>query len=348
MGIKDFFKFLKSRAPECFHPTSFAELRHQRLAIDMMNVLYIYRARSAHDWMTQVLQFLLQLRHVYVHPVCVFDGTSHPLKTDTVQKRKDDRSRGRERVHEIREALRVYTETGERNSALDAFFKRHPDLLSPLTGQPLEHQIEEYLERQYAQYDLHFSAEEVTRLREMIAATGITVLVAEHDGEALCSFLSAAGRVDAVLSNDSDVFFFGCSRLLCKFTHEGAYSIRQDELLAALNLTQEQFTDMCLLCGTDFNTSVRGIGICRAYALVQQYGRVYHPEFPLRDQLDWDRLETVRRMTVPPSSLPECAYCAPDVDASFPALAFRDQVYLAEAWLHIPRAEPVLMEDGAQ
>lgn len=348
MGIKDFFKFLKTRAPECFHPTSFVELQHQRMAIDMMNLLYIYRARSAHDWMTQLLQFLLQLRHAYVHPVCVFDGVSHPLKTDTVQKRKDDRTRGRERVHEVRDALRILSETGERTPSLDAFFKRHPDLLSPLTGQPLELQIQEYLDRQYAQYDLHFSVEEVNRLREMIQAVGITVLVAEHDGEALCSFLSASGRVEAVLSNDSDVFFFGCTRLLCKFTHEGAYAIDRDEMLSTLNLTREQFTDLCLLCGTDFNTSVRGIGICRAYALLQQYGSVHHPDFPLRDQLDWERLETVRKMTHPPTTLPECPYCAPVVDSNFAALAFRDQVYVPDVWLHIPRAEPVLMEDGEQ
>ena len=80
MGIKDFYKYFKVKFPECFVYTDYSTYKYQKIAIDMMNLIYIYKSRNEHEWITYILKFILKLRKMYVHPVCVFDGVSNPLK----------------------------------------------------------------------------------------------------------------------------------------------------------------------------------------------------------------------------------------------------------------------------
>lgn len=297
MGIKDFYKYVKVRWPECFEPVPYAALRHQRIALDMMNLLYVFRARDDRVWMRSVVSFLLRLRDLHVHPVCVFDGThTHPLKQSTVDKRREEREKGRQRVDSLERSLQHYESTGERDEYLTSFLATHDECVSALTQKPIVGAIRDHVHRLSRAYNLSFTTSDIAGIQEILRALGFCVLQAAYDGEALCAYLSANGQVDCVLSNDSDVFFFGATRVLFRFSDEGAYRIEADKLLTAMGLTREQFVNLCLLCGTDFNVSIRGIGFCRAYAIVQQYPQLdTDPSFPYT--LDHERLNQIRRFT---------------------------------------------------
>jgi 5'-3' exonuclease len=313
MGIKDFYKHLKTKFPECFVPVDYSSYAYQRIALDMMNLLYVYKARDERNWLKRVIEFILYLRSLKVHPVCVFDGQSHPLKQATVEKRRTDREKGKIRVDTLVQSVERYKETREIDSLLEQFLSAHPEFMSKLTGKPILAQMDHYIQRQYKNYNLHIRTTEVETLKQVLKAIGVVVLTAEYDGEALCSWLSALGKVELVVSNDSDVFFFGCQKALFKFTEQGGYQICFPDILKYLDIDQQAFVDLCLLCGTDFNTSVKGIGFCRALALIQRYKSIHHPEFPIRDQLDLDNLDFIRQMARPS----DCAntqiieYCQP-------------------------------------
>lgn len=313
MGIKDFYKYLKSKYPECFIPVDYSTFAYQRIALDMMNVLYVYKARDDKNWLRRVIEFILYLRSLKVHPVCVFDGQSHPLKQSTVEKRRSDREKGKSRVDSLVQWVEHYKHTREISPEFQQFLSAHPEYISKLTGKPIFAQLDYYIQRQYKNYTIHIRSTEVETLKQLLTAIGVVVLTAEHDGEALCSWLSATGKVELVVSNDSDVFFFGCQRVLFKFTEQGGYQICLDDILQALGISYPAFVDLCLLCGTDFNTSVRGVGFCRALALMQRYSSIQHPEFPLRDQLDLDKLEEIRQMSQPTESACNqvIQYCQP-------------------------------------
>lgn len=332
MGIKDFYKYVKTRWPECFTAVRYDHFRYQRIALDMMNLLYVFRARSDLTWMQMLLQYLQRLRHDYVHVVCVFDSNQpHPLKQATVEKRREDREKGRRRVQTLRVALERYEHDGLCPDELHSFLQSHPECVSALTQKPIPGAIRDHMLRLQRAYSLSFRSEEIQAVQDLLRALGYCVLQAEYDGEALCAYLSAQGVVDAVLSNDSDVFFFGATRVLFRFTDDGAYLIDADTLLQQMELTRAQFIELCLLCGTDFNASVRGIGFCRAYALVQQYPRTNVPDFPL--SLDHTLLDQVRAFTDASNGtawISSVHYCRPPSDRSAIAqLAFRHHIDLS-------------------
>lgn len=215
MGIKDFYKFINMKHPDCFKPVYFSSYRYQSIAIDMMNLLYVYKARNNHDWMKNVVLFLVKLQNQFVHPICVFDGKSHPLKRQTIQKRRDDRNRGITRIKNIQESLENYRKTRDIDETLQIFLKNKTDFISQLSPDVIfTDRIEEYLQKQIDNYSLFFSNEDIMNIKEFITSMGICVIDAKYDGEALCSYLSKIGRVGAVITNDSDVFFFGCQSVI--------------------------------------------------------------------------------------------------------------------------------------
>ena len=44
------------------------------------------------------------------------------------------------------------------------------------------------------------------------------------------------------------------------------------QVLAELDLTADQFVDLCILCGCDYTDKIAGIGPVRALALIKKHG----------------------------------------------------------------------------
>ena len=50
---------------------------------------------------------------------------------------------------------------------------------------------------------------------------GIEFIVAPYEADAQLAFLSRSGRVDAVITEDSDLIAYGCKRVLFKMNSQG-------------------------------------------------------------------------------------------------------------------------------
>src|SRR5690606_14025596 len=47
-----------------------------------------------------------------------------------------------------------------------------------------------------------------------------------------------------------------------------------DKILQGMELTMDQFIDVCILCGCDYCDSIRGIGPKKAYNMIKKYGNI--------------------------------------------------------------------------
>jgi flap endonuclease-1 len=45
-------------------------------------------------------------------------------------------------------------------------------------------------------------------------------------------------------------------------------------MLRELNMDQNQFIDMCILCGCDYSRTIRGVGPKKAYQGISKYGSI--------------------------------------------------------------------------
>jgi len=90
------------------------------------------------------------------------------------------------------------------------------------------------------------------------------------------------GQVDYAGSEDYDSLLFGAPLTLRQLTSSGDPELMDFEAtLEDLGLTWEQLVDIAVLCGTDFNEGVSGIGPKTAVDLVSDHGdlwRVFEEE----------------------------------------------------------------------
>ena len=96
------------------------------------------------------------------------------------------------------------------------------------------------------------------------------------EAETTCVDLCKRGIVDAVLTEDTDVLAYGVDIFLSKIDtkNETICIISYEDILSHLNLNNRQFTELCIMCGTDYNTNINKVGPSNAFKLLTKYGSI--------------------------------------------------------------------------
>ncbi|WP_159899816.1 flap endonuclease-1 [Salinirussus salinus] len=173
-------------------------------------------------------------------PVFVFDGAVTDLKSDEVERRRAQRERYEEDLAEARE-------TGDEVAIarLDSRTQRLTDTIVETT-------------------------------RGLLERLDVPVVDAPAEGEAQAAHMARHGGADYAGSEDYDTLLFGAPLTLRQLTSSGDPELMDFEAtLADLELTWEQLVDVAILCGTDFNEGISGVGPKTAVDLVREHGDLW-------------------------------------------------------------------------
>ena len=99
---------------------------------------------------------------------------------------------------------------------------------------------------------------------------GVPVITAPCEAEAQCAELAKKKKVYATATEDMDALTFRTPKLVRRltFSQGGGSKDKQqpileldlETVLAGLELTYEQFVDLCILCGCDYCSTIKGVG----------------------------------------------------------------------------------------
>jgi flap endonuclease-1 len=285
MGIQKFSDFLKKHAPNCCFEISLESLRGKTIAIDMHGLIYQMLSgatnivvsktnvvfnkpnsdqieRTALDMILNKLEILM---YYGILPVCVFDGKSHALKSQTQVKRKADREKAKQKLLIAEQAL-YSVDPFSRTSTL----------------------VEEYKKCFRASVESRWDFS--SQLKEILGSTGFPVLSADDfpldsgDAEGLCASLCLQGNdyCFATISEDSDYHVYGGNLEILEIytksvdgSTEHFAKIRSlESILKQSGLYFEQFQDLCIMMGTDYNPNIPGIGPVKSFDKLRQYGNL--------------------------------------------------------------------------
>ena len=88
---------------------------------------------------------------------------------------------------------------------------------------------------------------------KLLSFLGIPCIIAEGEAEALCVGLCKAGLVDAVASSDLDCVAYGAPIFIRNLaTDKECIQVKYEEVLAGMEMTREEFIDLCILLGCDY------------------------------------------------------------------------------------------------
>ncbi|KAG4166165.1 hypothetical protein ERO13_A13G114100v2 [Gossypium hirsutum] len=275
MGIKGLTKLLADNAPNVMKEQKLESYIGRKIAIDASMSIFqflIVVGRRGTEMLTneagEVTSHLqgmftrtIRLLEAGMEPIYVFDGHPPDLKKKVLVKRYSKRANATEDLHQA-------IETGNKDD-IEKFSKRTVKVTK-------QHN------------------EDCKRLLRLM---GVPVIEAPSEAEAQCAALCKSGKVYAVASEDMDSLTFGAPRFLRHLMGPGSRKVpvlefEVGKVLEELNLTMDQFIDLCILSGCDYCESIRGIGGQTALKLIRQQGSIEHilqninkERYPIPD--DW-------------------------------------------------------------
>lgn len=107
----------------------------------------------------------------------------------------------------------------------------------------------------------------------MLILFGIPFLDAPQEAEAECASLLTRSLVDGVVTDDSDVFLFGASRVYRHMFDGNKYleCYLSTDLERELNLDRDKLVRLAYLLGGDYDDGLPGIGPVLARELLQEF-----------------------------------------------------------------------------
>lgn len=259
MGIQGLTKLLNEHAPNASREQKFDGYFGRKVAVDASMHIYQFMVvvgRQGEQQLTdeagEVTSHLqgmfyrtVRMLEAGIKPLYVFEGKPPELKTALLGQR------------------------GERRADATADLERAKE-----AGDA------EAVEK-YAKRTVKVTRQHNDECKRLLRLMGVPVLDAPGEAEAQCAKLCAAGHVYGVATEDMDTLTFGAPRVI---RHLMAPSSREKEqpvtefdraaALQALGLTDDAFTDLCVLLGCDYCPRIPGVGPVRALELIRKHGSI--------------------------------------------------------------------------
>ena len=283
MGIKsNFLQFLKTKAPECFELIHLSEYAFKKVAIDVSLYMHKFKAVCGDNWLISFLNLVACLRKNEVHCVFVYDGQAPIEKKKEQDKRRNTKLLMIQQIKDIESAIAEYTNTGVANETLIQFNLKCQSQTKRLINQESSKQadmniklIKEKLSSKKNQI-ISINSNDYETTRDLFDILEVPYFIASNEAEKMCSKLCIDGEVDAVLSEDTDTIAYGTPVFLSKIDINNSTCVRVhfQSLLEKLEMSQQEFLDFCILCGTDYNSNIQGVGSVSSFKLIKAHGSI--------------------------------------------------------------------------
>ena len=233
MGIRHLNKFFREHAPSAIKYINLGELSGKKIAVDIS--IYMYKYASDEVLIENIYLMLSVFKHYNITPIFIFDGKPPAEKKELLQKRREDKKSAEEQYNSLRALL-------ENNINMDDAEKQ--EILSNM----------DILKRTF----VHISKTDIESVKQLIRAYGATYYDAPGEADELCALLSIKGKVWACLSEDMDMFVYGCPRVIryLSLLKHSAVLYDMNGILGNLDITQQNLREICILSGTDYNAEV--------------------------------------------------------------------------------------------
>ena len=223
MGVKLLSKLLKTECSDCVRKIHLQQLNGQKICIDTS--IYIYRYKSMESLIEKFYLMCSIFKYYNIIPLFVFDGKPPQEKRDELNRRREKREKA---------------------------WKKYDELKEKFGSNPNKHQ-EKKLE-QLKRSIVKVKREDIINIKNLITYMGFKFIEAEGEADKLCAALVRKNKVYGVLTEDMDLFAYGCPvvfRYISLINHTVMlYNLK--DILKKLKISLENFQLLCVMSGTDY------------------------------------------------------------------------------------------------
>ena len=219
MGIPYLTKFLKSNcSKKSIYTIPMSKLFGKKIAVDTS--IYMYKFERENMLIPKFHQLISTFKYYKITPIFVFDGIPPIEKKDLLDKRRIIKHNNQLKYDRLQ----------------------------------MDHDINSYEMTQLKKKLVYITKDKINKVKDLFTAYGITWIDAPNEADELCAALVYQNKVWGCLSEDSDMFAYGCTNILKNLnlqTHTlTLYNL--PNMLDEMNLTSQNFKNKCISMGTDY------------------------------------------------------------------------------------------------
>ena len=249
MGIKNLLKFL-TEYNELIDIKNVKDYYGKRIAIDISILIYqmVIAIRNSGSDLTndkgEITSHILGLFNKTLSfldrgiiPVYVFDGKPPILKQKILDNRKQIRKKALDKLHEA---------TTEEDKI-------------------------KYLKRSVC-----ITKDQMDQCRELLNLMGIPYIDAPEEADSQLAYLCKSNMVYAVLTEDMDILTFGSPKIIRNLssTKKEPIELNLNNILKRLNLTHDEFIELCILFGCDYCPIISDIKTVQIYQIYNKHKNI--------------------------------------------------------------------------
>ena len=287
MGVKDLNKLIKRYAPNSSRKATYSEFSGEVWTVDASIFLYKFsydqESKKANPCIDGFYQLINRLYKYGIQPEMILDGQKPIEKANTIKERSDLTKEKHLKVENIKKEIisllkdKIGDNGGESGVAVgadnadnDEFDKILETNKMHLKEPTIVLKMDEL--REAKKNIIRFDPNIYKDLTQLCKLFNVPIYRANWEADALCTKRCNEGYAQSIMSEDSDILFYKGNKLMRKFDWSDKIEVVDlEQLLKDLEITYDQFMDLCILCGTDYTVeTISGIGPISAYKLIKE------------------------------------------------------------------------------
>ena len=231
MGIQYLNRFLLDNCNKnSIKKVHLKTLRKKTIVVDTSIYLYKFVAENA---LLEHMYLLISIfRHYEIIPIFVFDGKPPVEKRELLYQRRLQKREAETKYLELKEELEKQISDGIENAEIQ---KELDSLKKQFTTITFDH---------------------IQIAKDLMDAYGVTYCCAEGEADLLCVHLVSTGKAWGCMSDDMDMFVYGCPRVFRQLSllNHSIVCYNTESILHDLDMDLKIFQEIAVLSGTDYNS----------------------------------------------------------------------------------------------
>ena len=252
MGVKLLNRFIKNK---CFNNHSIKRIGLYKLSNKIVAIdtsIFMYRFAQDNSIYEGFYNMCSLLRRYNIIPLFVFDGKPPKEKESELRERSEEKKKAEKSYNELKEQLK-----------------------STYNENDIE-EIEQHMDKLRKKF-IRIKVTDIINVKKIITAFGLMYVDAPGESDELCGYLALNKKVYAVMSEDMDMFVYGCPIIIRYFSmsNHNCVIYKTDEIIKSINMEPMHFKQLCILSGTDYKKNIHNniFSYHKKYFMFQRSGK---------------------------------------------------------------------------
>jgi flap endonuclease-1 len=247
MGIKNLNRYLLDNCSnQTIQKKQLSIFSGKTIVVDTS--IYLYKFLEENELIENMYLMISIFLNYNITPIFIFDGKPPKEKQDMLKKRKQDKQTAENKYNSLK--LQIESED-----------------ISNDTKEEMQIELNK-LKKQF----VRIQPKDIEAVKELMMAYGIQYIDAEGEADRLCAKMVLQKDAWACLSDDMDMFVYGCTRIMrhMSLTNHTIIYYNLNGILRELQLPLHEFREIIILSGTDYNLHQK-ISLYKALKLHKEY-----------------------------------------------------------------------------